>query len=180
MLSCVKEGQRLYLTAWNFNTCRVLGCLADIVENNGGKVAPFRRVMANNRQYEPDAEPISIYGQGYIRFNLDGVQYYWQIDDNPFFEHYYTKVRIADGKVPRGNQVYLDEFSRKEWMYDCLFKTASDADIHEIANLALNALINAPFSKVEPERETRRVRVPYVEVVEEKPMVYVDADLGVK
>lgn len=172
-----KDGQRAFLTAWNFNTCRMLGEIAKIVESKGGKVAEYPHVLAKNREYEPDAEPVRIYGRGYIRFNLDGVQYYWQIDDNPFFEHWYTKVRIVDGKIPRGNQVYLDEFSRKEWMYDCLFKTASDADIQEIANLALNALINAPFSKVEPERETRRVRVPYVEVVTEHPMVYVDAEV---
>ena len=177
MICCVKENQRLYLSAWTFNTCRVLGCLAEIVENNGGKVAPFRRVMANNRQYEPDAEPISIYGQGYIRFNLDGDQYYWQVDDNPFFEHYYTKVRIHDGKIPRGNQVYLDEFPRKSWMYDCLFRVATDAEVREIAEIVYKELRSARYSKVEPERETRRVRVPYVEVVKEHPMVYVDAEV---
>lgn len=172
-----KEGQRAYLTAWNFNTCRVLGKLAEIVEAHGGKVAPYRHVLANNRQYEPDAEPELIYGQGYIRFNLDDVQYYWQIDDNPYFEHYYTKVRIEGGKVPRGNQVYVDELPRKAWMYDCLFKISSDAEVREIAELALNALINARFSKVEPEREARRVKVPYVELVTEHPLVYVDAEV---
>ena len=175
MICCVKENQRLYLSAWTFNTCRVLGRLAEIVENNGGKVAPFRHVMANNRTYEPDAEPISIYGQGYIRFNLDGVQYYWQVDDNPFFEHYYTKVRIKDGKIPRGNQVYLDEFSRKTWIYDCLFNVACDADIREIAEIVFNELIKAPFSKVQPERHSRRVSYT---IIDEKPMEYVSADLG--
>ena len=55
-----KENQRAYLPAWEFNTCRVLGALAEIVENNGGKVKPFRHVLANNRTYEPDAEPVRI------------------------------------------------------------------------------------------------------------------------
>lgn len=171
-----KDGQRAYLTAWNFNTCRILGEIAKIVESRGGKVAEYPHVLATNRQYEPDAEPVRIYGRGYIRFNLDGVQYYWQIDDNPFFEHYYTKVRIADGKVPRGNQVYLDEFSRK-WMCDCLFRVAMDEEVREIAEMVLQLLTDARFSKVEQERETRRIRVPYVEVVNEKPMVYVDAEV---
>ena len=172
-----KEGQRVALTAWEFNTCRMLGKLAKIVENNGGKVAPYLHVMATNRQYAPDAEPVRIYGQGYIRFNLDGTQYYWQINGNPLFEHYYTKVRIVDGKIPRSNQVYVDEFPRESWMYNCLFQTACDADIREIAELVFNELLKAPYSKVEPERETRRVRVPYVEVVTEHPMVYVDAEV---
>ena len=172
-----KEGQRAYLTAWEFNTCRMLGELAKIVENNGGKVAQYPHVMATNRQYAPDAEPVRIYGRGYIRFNLDGVQYYWQIDDNPFFEHYYTKVQIINEKIPRSNQVYLDEFPRKSWMFDCLFQMACDADILEIAELVYNELLKAPYSKVEPERETRRVRVPYVEIVKEHPMVYVDAEV---
>jgi len=178
MICCAKEGQRLYLAAWEFNTCRMLGELAQIVENNGGKVKPYRHVMANNRTYEPDAEPISVYGQGYISFVLDGDKYYFQIDENPFFEHYYTKLRIrADGKVPRGNQVYLAELTRKAWMYDCLFRVACDADIREIANLVFNELLKSPYSRVEPERETRRVRVPYVEIVTEHPMVYVDAEV---
>lgn len=177
MICCVQENQRLYLPAWEYNTCRMLGALAEIVEKNGGKVAPFRHVMANNRTYEPDAEPISVYGQGYIRFNYGGDQYYWQIDDNPFFEHYYTKVRIHDGKIPRGNQVYLDEFPRNSWMYDCLFRTATDAEIAEIAEIVFRELVNAKYSKVEPERETRRVRALYVGVVAEKPLVYVSAEV---
>ena len=172
-----KEGQRAYLPAWEFNTCRMLGELAKIVENNGGKVAPYRHVMANNRTYEPDAEPISIYGQGYITFNLDGDRYGFSINDNPFFEHYYSKLKIIGGKIPRGNQVYVAELPRKAWMYDCLFRTATDADVAEIAQLVFEELRKMPYSKVEPERETRRVRVPYVEVVTEHPMVYVDAEV---
>lgn len=172
-----QEGQRAYLTAWNFNTCRMLGKLAEIVESNGGKVKPFRHVMATNRQYAPDAEPVRIYGQGYISFSIGGDQYYFQIDDNPYFEHYYTKIRIVNGKVPRGNQVYLDELPRKRWMYDCMFKTSTDAEIAEIAQIVFEALLDMPYSKVEPERETRRVRVPYVEIVTEHPIVYVDAEV---
>ena len=173
-----EEDQRAYLPAWEFNTCRMLGELATIVENNGGKVKPYRHVMANNRTYEPDAEPVRIYGQGYISFTLDGNKYYFQINDNPYFEHYYTKLRIrADGKVPRGNQVYVEELPRKVWIYDCLFRIACDADVREIANLVFNELLKAKYSRVEPERETRRVRVPYVDIVTEHPLVYVDAEV---
>lgn len=172
------EGQRVYLTAWDFNTCRMLEVIAYIVETNGGKVAPYRHVMATNRTYEPDAEPIRIYGQGYIKFSINGDQYYFQIDDNPFFEHYYTKLKIReDGKVPRGNQVYMAELPRNKWMYDCLFRVASDDEVREVAEIVFDELINAPYSKVEPEREVRRVRVPYVDIVTEHPIVYVDSEV---
>ena len=177
MICCVKEGQRLYLTAWDFNTCRMLGELAKIVESHGGKVAPYPHIMANNRIYEPDAEPISIYGRGYITFNLNGDRYSFSINDNPFFEHNYSKLRIIGGKIPRGNQVYVTELPRKVWMYDCLFRVATDEDVAEIAQYVFDELLKSPYSKVEPERETRRVRVPYVEVVTEHPMVYVDAEV---
>lgn len=34
------EGERLYLSAWEYNAARVLTELARIVKNNGGTVAP--------------------------------------------------------------------------------------------------------------------------------------------
>ena len=176
-----KENQRAYLPAWEYNTCRVLGALAEIIENNGGKVKPFRHVLANNRTYEPDAEPVLIYGQGYITFTYGGDLYSFHIQDNPFFEHCYTKLKIQNGFVPRGNQVYMAEIDRKAWMFDCLFRTACDADIREIAELLFNELVKAPYSRVETKRHRRTVtgwdgkrRYEYTA----EPIEYVDAEGG--
>ena len=148
MLCCVKEGQRLYLTAWDFNTCRVLGKVAEMVEAEGGQVKPYIHIMANNRTYEPDAEPIRIYGHGYIRFNLDGYQYAFSVNENPYFEHTASKIRIVDGKIPRGHQVYMDEVPRKAWMYDCLFRVCDEEDIQFVAEKLLEALKAMPVSQI--------------------------------
>ena len=107
-----QENQRLYLAAWDYNCARMLGALAEIVENNGGKVKPFRHVMANNRTYEPTAEPRQIYGQSWITFTLDGIRYYFSYNDNPYFEHNYIKQEIKSGKVRRN--VYSAELDRKD------------------------------------------------------------------
>ena len=155
------ENQRAYLPAWEYNTCRMLGALAEIVEKNGGKVKPYRHVMANNRTYEPDAEPVRIYGQGYIKFSVDGNLYDFEIDDNPFFEHYYSKLKILDGKVPRGYQVYMEALPRNVWMYDCLFRTATDEQIAEIAEIVYQTLLKMPYSRVQPERKES---IQYAEV----------------
>lgn len=176
-----KENQRAYLPAWEYNTCRVLGALAEIVTNNGGKVKPFRHVLANNRTYEPDAEPVQIYGQGYISFVYDGDLYNFSVQDNPYFEHCYTKLRIRDGKVPRGNQVYMAEIDRKAWMFDCLFRVTCDADVREIAELLFNELVKAPYSKIETPRHRRTVydytgKRHYETYAE--PIEYVDAEKG--
>lgn len=153
---CV-EGQRLYLKAWEYNTCRMLGALAEIVRNNGGIVAEAPYIMANNRTYEPDAEPKRIYGRGYIKFTLDGFLYYFQVDENPFFDHGYTKRKIHDGKVVAGCNTYIEDLSR-DWIYDCLFAVTNDADIREIAEQVFTLLITAKPSRIA--RTTHRRKVP--------------------
>lgn len=168
-----KEGQRAYLPAWEFNTCRVLGALAEIVESHGGKVKPFRHIMANNRTYEPDAEPVSIYGQGYIRFTINNYMYYFQIDDNPFFDHYYTKQEIRDGKIIAENQIYAENLSR-EWMYDCLFKVTTDAEILEIAQEVFDLLMAAKPSKIARVTHKRKVSAHWE--YETEPIKYVGVD----
>lgn len=159
MMYC-RDGQRLYLKAWEFNTCRVLGALAEIVEKNGGKVKPYRHILANNRTYEPDAEPVRIYGQEYIKFIVDGHLYDFSIDDNPFFPHYYSKVKIGpDGKVPCLHQVYVEELPRDKWIYDCLFRTATNEQVAAIAEKVFSLLVEAEPSQIE-----RKTNLQYEEV----------------
>lgn len=43
------EGQRLYLSAWEYNAARVLTELARIIKNNGGTVAPKTAALISNR-----------------------------------------------------------------------------------------------------------------------------------
>lgn len=151
----MKEDQRLYLTPWNYNSCRVLGCLVKIVEDNGGEVEPYKHCMATNRAYQTEDEVKRIYGQSWICFILDDMYYHISLDDNPFFEMHYLKTPVVDGK--RLKNVYMEELSR-DWMYDCLFKKTSDEEAKEIANQLFNIVLSAKQS--EKYYEQHKVQVP--------------------
>lgn len=151
----LKEDQRLYLPAWEYNAARVLGCVAELVQKNGGEVKPWKHVMANNRTYEPDAEPVRIYGQSWITFILDGIYYSFDWDDNPFFEDHFTKAKIReDGK--RLRNLYANS-PIAPWKADCLFRVASDVEIMCVAEELLQKMIDARYSEVY--RETHKQRV---------------------
>lgn len=149
------EDQRLYLTPWNYNSCRVLGCLAKIIEDNGGDVEPYKHCMANNRVCEPTAEPKRIFGQSWITFVLDNVYYHISLDDNPFFEFNILKTPVINGK--RLRNVYMEQLNR-DWVYDCLFKTTSDGEAIEIAQQLYNIVLSAPMSGKYYEKN--KIRVP--------------------
>lgn len=74
----------------------ILDNLKKIVEKAGGKV----------KEHSPYFN--------YIRFVLNGYMYYFQIDDNPLFPHYYTKTRVVDGKYSL--DTYMDELEERTWM----------------------------------------------------------------
>lgn len=150
-----QENQRLYLKAWEYNSMRVLGFLVKIIEDNGGEVEPYKHCMANNRTYEPTAEPRQIYGQSWITFTLDDMYYHISLDDNPFFDMHYLKTAIINGK--RRQNVYMNVLSR-EWMYDCLFKITSDEEAKEIAYELFNIVLSAKESKRYYEKH--RIQVP--------------------
>lgn len=153
-----KENQRLYLPAWEYNAARVLGCVAELVQDKGGEVAPWRNIMANNRTYEPDAEPRQIYGQSWITFIIGGIYYKFDFDDNPFFEDHFTKTPVKDGKVLRN--LYADS-PIKDWKYDCLFRIASDEQCREIAEELLQKMLDANCSEVYYEKVRERVPNTY-------------------
>ena len=101
-------------------------------------------------------EPIAVTHTTYITFVLNGIYYYFQTDDNPFFPFYIQKTPVKNGKYSKDACMIED---RKEWMYDCFFEcTCTDADIIEGANLIYNMLVNAQCTRII--RDGRRQRVP--------------------
>lgn len=153
MVIVIKDGERLYLSAWDYNCCRVIGALQTIIENNGGQVKKTHWIMATNRSIG-DLEPKKICGQMYITFALDNMYYYFQIDDNFLFPHYYQKIKIVNGK--RRKNAYLTK-AKKDWIYDCLFENCNEAEIVEIANLVFNMLMQAEESEIYHEKKTMMV-----------------------
>ena len=92
-------------------------------------------------------EPITVTHTSYIKFVLDGILYYYQVDDNPFFEFYYTKAPVQNNKIGSNINTYAD-CDAKEWVKDSLFKYACpEKDIKDAANFIFNMLTNAPLSR---------------------------------
>lgn len=153
----IRNGERLYLSAWDYNCCRVIGALETIVKNNGGQVKETKWIMATNRSIG-ELEPKKICGQMYIKFVLDNMYYYFEIDDNFLFPHYYQKSKVVDGR--RRKNVYLEDF-KSDWIYDCLFEDCCQADIVEIANQIYNSLLQAKESEVYHEKKVIMVPNTY-------------------
>ena len=66
-----------------------------------------------------DDTPITVTHTTYISFVLDGFYYYFQTDSNPFFDFYYIKTKVTDGKYSKDASIEQD---KKEWLYDDLFR----------------------------------------------------------
>jgi len=156
MAIVTKDGERLYLQAWEYNAARIITELANIVNNHGGRVKPTHTAIISDRSAEEKSEPITVTHTTYISFILDETYYYYQVDSNPFFEFYYSKTPIKNGKRSKDAGLEAD---KKEWLYDCFFESnCGQPDIVEAANLIFNMLCNAPMSKII--RDGRKQRVP--------------------
>lgn len=156
MAIVLKDGERLYLNAWEYNAARIITELANIVKNHDGRVKPTHAAIISDRSAEEKSEPITVTHTTYISFVLDGTYYYYQVDSNPFFDFYYSKTPIKNGKRSRDAALEAD---KKEWLFDCFFKSnCAQQDIVEAAYLIFNMLCNAPMSKII--RTSHRKRVP--------------------
>lgn len=139
-----KAGERAYLTAWEFNTCKMLGKLADIVEAHGGKVRRAHNIMATYHS-KADMEPVPIWGCGYIAFELDGIIYHFSVDDNPFFDHNYAKA-ILVGRSYSQN-VYYADISGGWTMQGLMYTDCPEDLIAEAAEILFEKLEKAPLSE---------------------------------
>jgi hypothetical protein len=78
----------------------------------------------------------------YIQFSLEGYFYYFSMDDNPFFDFHFARVKIEEGE--KINQNYYLQNDNKKWLYDCFFfADCAEADTREAANLIFNMLLTA-------------------------------------
>ena len=156
MAIVTKDGTRLYLRSWEYNAARIITELAKVIENHGGRVKPTNTAIITDRSAEEESEPITVTHTTYISFILDETHYYYQINENPFFEFYLSKAPVKNGEYPKDAVLETD---KKEWIYDCFFKSnCGQPDIIEAANLIFNMLCNAPMSKII--RESYKQRVP--------------------
>lgn len=155
MVIVMKDGERLYLRTWEYNASRIISELAKIVESHGGRVKPTNTAVISDRSATEESEPITVTHTSYISFILDDTYYYYQVNDNPFFDFYYQKTPIKNGKRSRDA---VAEADKKEWLFDCFFgSNCAQQDIEEAANLIFNMLCNAPISKIIRDKHKQRV-----------------------
>ena len=137
----------LYLNKWKFNMSRVLTWIAEIVKERGGKVKRGHEAKVTTEDFNGF---IDVTHTSYITFILDGVVYYFQFDDNPFFPCKYIKTPVRNGKYSR--DAYLEECYVE---VSCYARMSKDA-----AEQLLEQLVNAEMSEIH--REMGRIKVPNV------------------
>ena len=112
-----------------------------------------------SRLKKVNADPIRVTHTTYITFILDNLYYCYQVVDNPFFDFYYSKTPVKNGK--RSRDAVLRE-DKKGWLYDCfLYSGCADADIIEAANLIFIMLVSAENSVIKRDSKKRRVKNTY-------------------
>lgn len=146
MAYITKDGERLYLKTWEYNAARIMSALALIVENHGGRVKPTKIGIISDRDTEKTSVPITVTHTTFINFVLDDIYYYYQVDDNPFFDFYYSKTPIKNGSYSGDAMLEAD---KKEWLCDCYFNSnCAKSEITEGASLIFDMLRSAPLSTI--------------------------------
>lgn len=102
-----------------------------------------------------DNTPVAVTHTSYISFVYNGFYFYYSVDNNPFFEFYYIKTLVNNGKY---SQDACLEKDKKEWLFDCfLSATCSKSDIKKAANLIFDMLVNAKPSIIRRDCKKQRV-----------------------
>lgn len=104
---------------------------------------------------EIDNSPILVTHTNYISFVYDGFYFYYEVNDNPFFNFFYTKTPVTNGLYSRDTCSKRDE---KEWLSDCFFFTmCSNSDVKKAAKFIFNMLVDAKPSIIYRDRKKQRV-----------------------
>ncbi len=102
-----------------------------------------------------DNTPIKTGYISYLSFVLDG-NYYYQIDENPFFDFHYIKTPVKSGRRSC-DAIYKND--KKEWVADCFFTSfCTNEEVKTAAGYIFDMLTSAPVSKIR--LDTKRRRVP--------------------
>lgn len=154
------EGDTLYLKAWEYNTALVLKVLAELIEVNGGRVKPANKGFIEYQREDREGSRRLVSHLGYMSFILNEYLYYIQFDDNPFFDHFYTKSLIKDGKVAKHH--YLDKLEDKVQLNEKLMHYNCDGElIGKTAQDIFMALVEAPASRLAVTKKRKSVPNTY-------------------
>jgi len=153
------KDETLYLNGWNFNVARLLQRIEKLVFDNGGKiVSTWEKELINyhliptttNFKFETtvyEDRVIDTNYESYITFVLDGFIYSIDFDNNPFFEHHFSKIPVSDDLKVKYR--YYGNNLNRDFMFDSLFSiNCSMDDIKEAANMIFNQLLSFKNYKI--------------------------------
>lgn len=122
--------------------------------------AEHRKKLEEYESIKNDPVP-SYYGDYlYINFVVDGYYYSFSMDDNPFFDFHFAKIKVeAKNKINRNYYINTDS---KTWWNDCFWRAnCSPADRREAANLIYNMLLTSDTCRIYRDKN----RKPYTNIV---------------
>lgn len=138
----------LYLGAWNFNKCVICDKIEFLVEKVGGTLHGYYKsgTIYRNKNGESRQTNNCDWAGSQVIFSLDGNYYSLSLDDNPFFEFHYQKIKLNDnGKIV--GEYYAEDFT-KSWLVDALFShDATEEELADAAEIILNTLVSSGYSK---------------------------------
>lgn len=89
---------------------------------------------------------------------MNGVYYYYELDDNPFFPFHYIKAPIDPKSETYSGDACVEE-SSKSWFTDPLIGFGCpDSEIESAAGAILSLLLAAPLSTIR--HDTKRTCIP--------------------
>lgn len=133
-----------------------------IVENNDTRQAYIQKLENDIKELENiNNDPVAVSDLTYITFILDNKHYYLELSENPFFDMYYHKTPIIDGKYSR--DIYSDKLNTN-WLFDSFLKVVSDGienDRKKAAKMIFEQITTAADSEKYIETEKKRVSNTY-------------------
>lgn len=102
--------------------------------------------------------PITVTHTSYINFTMNGVYYFYSLDNNPFYPFHYIKTPIDPKSETYSGDACLEE-SSKSWLTDPLIGFGCpDSEIESAAEAIISLLLAAPLSTIR--HDTKRTRIP--------------------
>lgn len=96
----------------------------------------------------------------YIRFAINDKCYYYQLDDNPFFDFYFTKSAIIDGD--KINDCCYSNNDNKKWWKDIFYSYNCTPDERRAAaEIIFNMLLSAPDSRTYHDKNRKQYKKLY-------------------
>ena len=102
--------------------------------------------------------PITVTHTSYINFAMNGVYYFYSLDNNPLFPCHYIKTPIDPQSETYSGDACVEE-SSNPWFTDPLIGFGCpDSEIESAAGAILSLLLAAPLSTIR--HDTKRTRIP--------------------